>query len=235
MADECHPGTRQILSGVLPTREALDVDYAIGRSRHAIGKLLPAGQLFSRWENRKKQSPISLRSLINQPIAVSGNCGSRAPGTCSGIASLLGLSIHRIWSIPSAEVSIATSVEIAPSRDMITDGCPFALTHVSVTPVQKCKAKLAINFATLSRPIIGARAAERTTPPHRSRRQHPTQRSLPGRRDPLWAVAIKTLRRRSCSSELTGARRPSVTCWRARVTNWRAFASSTCRMSAICR
>lgn len=53
------------------------------------------------------------------------------------LSSMLGLIIHRIWSMPCAEASIVTVVTIAPSREMSTDDCPLVWIHVSVTPVQK--------------------------------------------------------------------------------------------------
>jgi hypothetical protein len=80
------------------------------------------------------------------------------------VVSLLGLIIHRICSIPSAEASIVTIVTIVPSRAMSTDDCPLVWIHVSVTPVQKWEAAAPMNFATRSRPAIGTRAA-RTIPP----------------------------------------------------------------------
>jgi hypothetical protein len=56
------------------------------------------------------------------------------------------------------------SATAAPSRDMSTDGCPFASIHSRVPPLQKCEAMAAMNLATRSRPETGSRAV-RTIPP----------------------------------------------------------------------
>jgi hypothetical protein len=66
-------------------------------------------------------------------IAVCDNSRSLEPRHGSEIAaSLLGLIIHIIWSMPCAEASIVASATTAPSREMSTDACPFASIDSSV-------------------------------------------------------------------------------------------------------
>src|SRR5260370_31411051 len=116
-----------------------------------------------------RRTDSAIMHSLTRPLAITGlNASSDHPIFSLEVAttaSLLGLMIHMILSMPSAEASIVASATGMPSRDIRTDACPFASTHATVMPVQKCEAKAEMNFATCSRPETGARAAVRTTPP----------------------------------------------------------------------
>ena len=72
---------------------------------------------------------------------------------------------HRIWLMPCGEASTVATAMIAPLRVMSTEDCPFTCIHERVTSAQKCEAKLAMNFATRSRPNTGTRATPVSPPP----------------------------------------------------------------------
>src|SRR6516225_7764051 len=60
-----------------------------------------------------------------------------------------------------------------------------------------------------------------------------SKEAFQGRYVPLRAASRKAAKRRSRSAALTVVRRPSSTCFRARLTSWRTFASTVRRISAI--
>jgi hypothetical protein len=108
--------------------------------------------------------------------------------------------------MPCAEASIVVSATGTPSRDTRTAAYPFASTHASVTPFQKCAAA-AMNFATRSRPTTGTRAARTIPPPSEVETTSSAKRPPKAAMSAFCAAAIKASRRRSCSLELTGVRR----------------------------